>query len=346
MSFHETSSGETHLDIEVINHSMLKTFRRCPKQTEYKYGRQLLPRIDSKPLTRGKWFHALLETHYKGGDWRVTHKQWCRMFFNLFDEEKEKLGDLPREMNMLMLSYLWHYKFEGEWEVLEVEKIIEATLPNGMKFRGKVDMLIRDRFGIWLVDHKTHKIIPDLRSRRLDTQSPAYIWACWENGIDVSGFIWNYVRTKAPAIPTILKSGDRFSKKLGETDYYTFARALQKSGFDPDDYRDILNRLKAQRYQREKPSTSPFFQRSVLERTDDSVAQAIRELTHTAIRLSEYNFDPLFTERVSDRSCGWMCGYRDLCEAELHGDQTRHILRNYREGDPFEYYEEEAKDDE
>src|SRR5688500_4738089 len=268
-------TGEHHLAVEVINHSMLKAFRRCPKQVEFKYGRQLLPRIDSKPLTRGKWFHSLLEAHYVGRDWKKVHKAWCRRFSGLFDEEKEKLGDLPNEMYRLMLSYLWHYKMEGEWEVIEVEKIIEATLPNGMAFKGKVDMLIRDQYGLWLVDHKTHKIIPSLLSRRLDTQSPAYLWACWENGIDVRGFIWNYIKTKAPSTPKMLKSGDRFSKKLGETDYYTFASALKKSGLPVEDYRSILDRLKSERYQFGKLNTSPFFQRQILERTDASVEQSI-----------------------------------------------------------------------
>src|SRR5688500_1591619 len=137
------------------------------------------------------------------------------------------------------------------------------------------------------------------------------------------------------------KSGDRFSKKLGESDYYTFASALRRSGLPVEDYSSILDRLKSERYQSGKLNTSPFFQRQILERTDASVEQSIRDLTHTALRLADYNFDPRFTERVSDRSCEWMCGYRDLCVAELHGDQTKQILRNYRKGDPFEYYEED-----
>lgn len=343
---HDPITGEYHIPLDVVNHSMMKTFRRCPKQAQYKYGNQYLPKVDSKPLTRGKWFHALLETHYTGGNWKTTHKQWSYEFAELFDEEKEHLGNLPQEMADLFRSYLWHYKNEGEWEVLEVEKTIHATLPNGMKFKGKVDMLVRDRYGLWLVDHKTHKILPELIDRLLDTQSPAYIWACWENGIDVRGFIWNYIKTKAPSRPKVLKNGKRFSKTLGETDYYTFAVALKKSGFPVGDYRDTLDYLKSQRYEFGKLSTSPFFQRHIIERTDVSVGNAIRELTHTAMRMRDYNFDPEMTERVPDRSCKWMCSYRDLCVAELHGNKTNLIMRNYREGDPLEYYDDNPRDPE
>lgn len=342
---HDAITDEYHIPLDVVNHSMMKTFRRCPRQARYKYGEQLLPKVESKPLTRGKWFHALLEAHYLGEDWMVVHKQWCREFAKLFDEEKEHLGDLPREMLRLFRSYLWHYKEESEWEVIEVEKTIHATLPNGMAFKGKVDMLVRDNYGLWLVDHKTHKVLPELIDRQLDTQSPAYIWACWENGIDVNGFIWNYIKTKAPSQPQMLKSGKRFSKKLGETDYYTFAVALKRSGLPVEDYRDTLDYLKAQRYKFGELSTSPFFQRHIIERTDESVAQAIRELSHTAMRMRDYNFDPSMTERVSDRSCKWMCSYRDLCVAELHGHKTNLIMRNYRTGDPLEYYEDNRRDD-
>lgn len=325
----------------VVNHSMIKTMRRCPTQTRYKYVEGLLPRVHNKPLTRGKWFHALLEAHYTGEDWTVIHKRWCRQFRGLFDEEKEMLGNLPQEMLMLMRSYLWHYKYEAEWEILEVEKIIEATLPNGVPFKGKVDMLVRDEFGLWLVDHKTHKRIPNLMNRLLDSQSPAYMWACWENDIPVDGFIWNYVKTAAPSIPVRIKDGSRFSKKLGETDYYTFATALVKSGLPTDDYRHLLDTLKTVRYKHGEPQTSPFFQRHILERKAPSVQQAVREMMTTVMHMSTYDFSPEVTERISQPGCEWSCDYKDLCVAELHGNNTKFIMRNFRKGDPLEYYERE-----
>lgn len=326
--------------IEPVNHGLVKAFRRCPRQTMYKYVDQILPIVYSKPLTRGTWFHALLEAHYNGGDWKAVHQAHTKRFQVLSDQDKDDLGDLPRELLRMMRCYLWHYKYESEWKVLAVEKTLSATLPNGRKFRCKLDMIIRDDFGLWIVDHKTHSRIPGLNQRLLDTQSPAYIWACWENGIDVDGFIWNYIKTKTPAVPKILKSGDRFSKKMGETDYYTFAVALKQAGFDPEDYRGTLDMLKRQQYKYGEPQTSPFFLRHIIHANEDGVGQAVRELMTTQERFEEYNFDPRTTERVVDRSCDFMCSYQDLCIAQLHGHRTDHIMRNYRHGDPFEYYED------
>lgn len=331
-------NGELFLNFDVINHGMAKSFRRCPRQFRYKYVQQIQPRIYNKPLTRGTWFHELLEAHYSGKDWKKVHRLKCREFSELFDEEKEKLGDLPTEMLALMRSYLWHYAHESEWEVLAVEMTIECELPDGRKFRGRVDMLVRDDWGLWLVDHKTHTRLPNLTARQLDVQSPLYVWACWQNDIQVDGFTWNYVKTLAPATPTLLKNGSRFSKKLGETDYYTFAKALKQSGLPVEDYRDKLNELKAHRFEHNQVQTSPFFQRHTLERTDESIEQALREFLVTRDRIATYDFDPKWTERHNDRSCEWMCDYSDICIAELHGNNTKPLMRDFKSADPFEYY--------
>src|SRR3546814_9646866 len=84
----------------------------------------------------------------------MSHK-----FSNLFDEEKEELGDLPREMQSLMESYLWHYRNDESWTVHEVEKTIEVPLPflSGVTLKLRLDMLVEDEYGLWVVDHKTHK---------------------------------------------------------------------------------------------------------------------------------------------------------------------------------------------
>ncbi len=166
----------------ISSNSMLKTFQRCPRQADYKYARRLKPKSVKLPLKRGKWMHSLLEAHYKAEagmetpPWQDVHKALTNDFSKLFDEEKEKLGDLPRECDRLMRGYLWHYK-EHAWKVLGVEGMLEAELPGGSIFRGRYDMLIEDEYGIWLVDHKNMKRLPNHALRMLDTQAPRYVWA-------------------------------------------------------------------------------------------------------------------------------------------------------------------------
>src|SRR6478609_1788452 len=78
----------------ISTHSMLKTFRRCPKQAEYKYVERLQPKIMGRPLRFGTWMHALQEAHGKGEDWREEHERLTKKWDLLFDEEKDAIGNL------------------------------------------------------------------------------------------------------------------------------------------------------------------------------------------------------------------------------------------------------------
>lgn len=332
--------------VPVNTHSMLKTFRRCPKQAQYKYVDRLKPKVLGKPLRRGTWFHALLEAYYKGEDWRAKHEELTREFAGYFDEEKEDLGDLPTECLRLMLGYLWHYKNEV-WTVHEVEFTLETDFPDGSIYRGRVDMLIEDEYGLWIVDHKTHKTLPNLDFRLLDAQSALYIWAAHRNDIPVLGHIWNYVRAKPPTKPQLLKDGTRLSKRAIDTDYPTFVLALKEYGIDPQRYAREINRLKRMRYQHGEMQTSPFFRRDVLEKSPAMVKQVAQEAYLTAKRMNKYPFETGFAERVVDRSCTFMCSYTDLCTTELFGGNPDQVRRSrYTVGDPMDYYhDKESSED-
>jgi hypothetical protein len=335
----------------ISTHSMLKTFRRCPKQAEFKYVHRLKPKRLGSPLKRGTWVHALLEAHSKGQDWRKVHDHYTKLFNEMFDEEKDYYGDMPREIMTIFKSYLWHYK-NDPWEYLDAEFQLEATLPDGTVYRGKVDALIRNQFGLWLVDHKTHKTLPRLDFRLLDSQSALYLWAAQENGLKVNGFIWNYIRWKAPSTPKLLVKGDRISDSPCDTDYPTFVRALKKyknenPGFvirDKDRQKAAF--LKSQQYEFGKLQTSDFFRRDVLEKSPDMIERVLQGNYTTSLRMHDYDFDnPDQVERVVERSCEFSCSYTDICTTELvTGDASRLMKQNYIQGDPNDYYNDRAGD--
>lgn len=352
MSDGNSPTGLYVQDGEVINtHSMLKTFRRCPKQAEFKYVHRLKPRLLGSPLKRGVWIHSLLEAYHGGGDWRQVHRQYCGQFAKLFDEEKDYYGDMPREIEQIMLSYIWHYK-NDPWVFHEVEAQIEARFPNGWIYRGKVDSIIENQFGFWLVDHKSHKTLPDHNFRLLDSQSALYLWAAIESGIPVRGFIWNYIRWKAPSTPAILKDGSRLSKSACDTDYPTYVRALKKYKEEhpnfkiTQEYRDRANYLRNLRYEFGRPQTSTFFRRDVLEKSPEMLQRVMRENYHTAQRMNSYDFtDEAAVERVVERSCSFSCSYVELCAADIMGGNIRPMIRqNYTVGDPNDYYNDRAGD--
>lgn len=332
----------------VSTHSMLKTFRRCIKQAEFKYDMRLKPRLLGKPLKRGTWIHELLEYYHKGDDWEAHHKKLCAKYDELFDEEKDFYGDLPREIEVIMRSYIWHYALDP-WKILETEFTIECEFPDGSIYRGKVDMLIENQFGMWLVDHKSHKTLPDFSFRVLDAQSALYLWAARRNRIPVQGFIWNYLKWKPPTVPKLLKAGNRISKSAVETDYPTYTRALKKYKAESPNFRitpeyvEHQRMLKAMQYRPGEPQSSPFFRRDVLEKDTDMLKQVAREAFRTHQRMNDYDFDKPGVERSPDNSCRFMCSYQDICTIQLMGGNIMPVLKqNYIIGDPNDYYQDRA----
>lgn len=334
----------------ITTNSMIKTMRRCPKQAEYKYVHRLKPRRLASPLKRGTWWHALLEADGKGEDWREVHAKLSHEFGQLFDEEKDYYGDMPRELETMMLSYKWHYA-NDPWEYVDNEFQLEAKFPDGTIYRGKVDALIRNQFGLWLVDHKSHKTLPDFSYRLQDTQSALYTWAAWENGLEVQGFIWNYARWKVPTAPAILKSGTGFSQaKSLDTDYPTFARAVKAAREIPGFKFTALDKqrlrsLKEDRYEWGKPQTSSFFRREVFEKDPDMIERVVKEAYRTSNRIHNYDFsDRDSVERVPDRSCNFACSFQDICSAELIGGRVEPLLNSgYTKGDPNSYYNDDKQ---
>lgn len=356
-------SGHPYIEngVEITTHSMLKAFGRCPKQAQYKYVERLKKRRMNerdKPLSRGIWLHHLLEAHYAGLDWKVVHRKLSEKFAELFDEERESLGDLPRECAQIMKSYLWHYGANKAdplhgWHVIATEATLECPWPDGRGiYRCRVDMIVEDEFGMWLVDHKSHKSLPDHTFRMLDSQSPLYLWCAWENGYKVRGFTWNYLRTKAPTTPHLAYAGtprERLSTAQIDTDYPTYylgVKALDR--LDDPVAREKLSYLKSLRWEYGKVQTSPFFRRDTLEKDDAMVARVVAMAMRTRDRLTDYDWGTPknnSVELVTDRSCKW-CSFVDLCQTELFGGNA-HIIRRqlYRVGDPLDYYRDDKDED-
>lgn len=301
-----------------FNQSRIKTFQRCPKQYEYKYIDLLQSKKKSRPLFMGSWVHACLETFYAQGDWKIGHQQYVDEWDKLFDEEKTELSakyrgtPLPQVVERIMRSYFWYYRQDG-WKPYMVEQILEVETPlkydgKYFVFKGRLDLIIEDEDGkLWLVDHKTASTIPPASAfHAMEPQLMLYPWAAKQQyGIELAGVIWNYVKSKPPTIPQLLKSGGLSSRKIS-TDYPTLYRFLKQNELDPNDFKHILvplskrsEFLRRYRMPREKVVTDNIL-RDVLsvEKQIDGTKRFVRNVT---------------------KDCSRMCSYHDLCRAELNG---------------------------
>jgi hypothetical protein len=324
----------------VVTHSMIKSARDCMNMTKYKYAERLKPKSEQGPLKRGKWIHALLEVHYTGGNWRDEHKKWVKEYKALFEEEQEKLGPLPEMIEQIMRGYFWHYKNDEDWIVHETEFTVEAEFPDGTLYRGRVDNLVETRYGLYLVDHKSHNYLPGSTHRLLDAQSVLYIWAARKMKIPVKGFIWNYIRAKPQSKWRFKQNGELYAN-IGETDFPTAVASLKAAGKNYKDpqWRERLLALQKMRYQKDAMQLSPFFRRETLEKDNALIKEILSSAIRTANTLNTYDFAAPGVERNPGRRCEWGCSYTNLCTTELLGGNADMVRkREFKIGDPMDYY--------
>ena len=157
----------------VITQSLVNSWMDCPVNVYYRYIRGLTPKNPQEHIIRGVWIHECLEEYYKTGSWRDKHERWAR---------KYPSQRLAQEIDRTLTGYAFFYGAD-EMEVLATELPLEADLPCGYKFYGKLDAIARMPDGRRLiVDHKTTKRIKPMEQQIVQIQAPMYMWLCEQNG--------------------------------------------------------------------------------------------------------------------------------------------------------------------
>src|SRR3990170_7370264 len=297
-----------------LSQSKVKTFLRCPKKYEFRYVQNLVPKEKPLPMERGLWIHECLEAFYKGRNWKRTALLRLKLNFrSLFDEEREALGDLPSEVERIVESYT-RYWDDTEWEILAVEKEFAVKLKSGLTLKGKIDLVIRDALGVWVVEHKSNKRLPTEGPRIPDPQTTIYNYALRSMGLEGMGTIHNHIRTTPPKTPYVLKTGGLSKARGIDTDYYTYRQALKREGLDLKDYRDILLKLKRD---------DRFFRRFRIPWKKTAVKSMMADYKTVAWMIDNTKQFP----RHISQMCVRDCFYFQLCMVELHGGNASALKR-------------------
>lgn len=264
--------------------------------------------------------------------WEKRHKQLTKKFNSMFEEERELYGDQPTICRNIMEGYEYHWRKEEEhWEVIAVEEEFSVELPHGHIFRFKVDGIITDEWGMWLLEHKSHKTLPDDNYRFIDLQTARYVWALKKLGYPIDGVLWNYIRTKEPSKPKLTQKGVLSKAKL-DTDLFTFVQGLKELGIDPREHRDVILALKRH---------NSFLRRVKTPKPDLISKTLIKEIVTVADAI-ERGSEPT---RSIDRSCVYMCSYMDICMTELYGGDAKQIISSrYRSATTDDYYANPEKE--
>lgn len=307
----------------VASNSRLNTFSRCKNKYRYRYIEGWEIRKKAIQLERGSWLHKLLEVYYRGEDWRAEHKRLTKEFYNLFEEQREDLGDMPGDCLRIMRAYLRYYKDDFDrYNVVDTELDETVTLPNGMRMRIIVDLILEDKFNgmLYAWDHKSRTKFEDGETMILDPQLTRYY-----HGLELLGYSplggvgYNELRTKPPSIPAQLVRGGLSKRKDIDTDVYTYMREIKRLGLDPTDYADILRLIATKQHER-------FFKRTVLPKDPPMLRTIMSETVDIVNEIKDAHNKNRFP-RSSDKSCRWGCDYKDICIAELQGANALPLVK-------------------
>ena len=314
-----------------LSYSKIGTWKRCWKKFHYKYINGLRLKTKPRKPRMGILAHEGLLAKWKGEDWEAKIEE---VFYDVLgmpkslvpDEDKEDI-ELVKKVLKRYFAHRTHFRSKDEKDLIEPETKFSIPIPNtNIDLIGYMDKVIKvPNEGIWLIDHKFTTLAPEkkLEKMELNEQIDYYIWALTQMFPDekVIGAIFNVVRLKLPTEPQPIKSGKRLSKAKITTDYETYANAISKHGFDPEDYGDILTKLEHQ--------DSPFFRRGWIDRDSYEIQEIGRELQALAFEI------PKTTNDIRSRDttkCNWDCDYEDLCLTEKKGGDVEAIINEY-----FEY---------
>jgi hypothetical protein len=316
-------------ELMTTTYSMWSAFRNCRKACEWRYIRELVPLERDHTLAFGTLIHQCLETWHRDRDLAKVLDLIDRARPNHAGDDRERADwHLARAM---MEGYAARYPTE-DFEVVALERTFEGPIINpatGAQSRsfvlaGKVDGIVRNAEGHWLLEHKTAATIDSSYLERLWGDFQIVLYSHYVEqvlGIPVAGVLYN-ILGKA-----------RLQQGRGETEAEFEARraeliARSKSGKtsakrkDPESDEDFQKRLA------EKYADPAVFHREMLYISRDQfevLESELWELTQAfleARRRGVYYQNPGFCFHYNRP-----CAYYPLCR----GNGAQHLIDNFYE---------------
>ena len=339
--------------------SSVTTWRECEQKYHYSYIDKLRPRVDRGPPTLGRMLHRYIEVFMSGAKKGASPKRARRFHVNAVDvvvseyaeelqgmawtaesmDADETAAELRRLMPTFKLLSVAYYRNRGKSDFathkpLLIEEHVEMPVTDGIILPGVIDMVTEGEDGrIYLWEHKSTKNIPRAGRRFKDLQTLLYAVVLEEKyNLVPDEVIWNYIRTKEPIAPQILKDGTVTKRNDLDTLTELYLKSIADAGEDRADYADVLERIREQEQTR-------FFPRFQVPRiaVEDIL---LRDFARTAVDIKRARDNSEFIPvRNISPNCDW-CDYAKLCEAAIIGGDDEDIKRRL-----FKLPKEEQHDD-
>lgn len=299
------------------SHTALKLAQRCYKAWAYKYIERLEKAERPAHLERGSHLHNGLEYLYD----ETKEDDLITWWDESSEEDRDILSRYGLEYNAP----------EENWEVLHVEDDFEMAIGSHFVVF-KPDLVVRINEEVWVVDHKTTKNIPDEYDpyNMTDFQHLLYIAGMRQIYPETKGFIFNYIRTKAPTLPKLIKDGSRIGNlRAMDTTAAILQDFAEAHGMDGmEDVQDKLNIL--------RHTPNRYFQRHYIIVPDEAVDQAVADTQAVLDELAKKEtLGGPYPRHVLSKGTGYAscsnCDFQAICHADLLGINRDVVLLDYIE---------------
>ena len=310
-----------------VSQSKVKTWRRCHYAYHLRYVERLRKKAKSRPLQFGTIIHQMLEADAEGDDPFAVLPRVLKEQGKLFAAEREMYGDILEDIRQIMSAYFDYWpekdlKFERR-DGKSGEHEFNIELFPGVIWNGKIDAIGRTPNKLrWLVENKTFNRKPSDDDRWRNLQSCTYIRANdmlgWPNA---DGMCWNYIGSKVPAKPGLLKDGAMSEKNI-VTLPITVRETIKELGLKEKDHKGFIKRS--------EEHLSSWFQR-IHTPVNTSVVDSVFEDFKFSI-LEMIDGHEKCKDKNIEKHCGW-CDYNALCRAELEGNDVDYLKqKDYESG--------------
>lgn len=307
-----------------VSQSKVKTKRRCNRAYHHRYVDKLYRKKKGRPLQFGTMIHEMLELHASNKDpfsyLEAIEKDTKKM--KVFKAQADEWGDILVDCGLIMEDYLEFWPEDSfTFDQLNgqgAEFMFEIEIMKDVIWNGKIDAKGTTPNGLrWGVEHKTFTRRPNDDDRWRNLQSCSYIRANdvlgWE---PLDGIMWDYVKSKPPLYPKVLKDGTLSSARL---DTLPSAVSWAIRDWRKTAAKDIKKTKYPRLIEMAEQNQTDYFKRIHTPVQSQVVDMVFTDFEATIRRMVDEHGK--CWDMNIDKHCGW-CDYEGVCRAELLGDDV------------------------
>lgn len=319
-----------------VSQSKVKLWRKCHFAAHLRYVEKLRRKRVPRPLMFGRLVHDMIEAYANGDDAFDKLAELTKKNGPMFRAEAEEYGEIVDDVRVIMTDYFEYWdKDKNSITYVRMNKkgaehTFEVEIADGIIATGKIDAVVKTPNRLrWLAEHKSFGRMPNEDHRWRNLQGSIYIRIMEMLGLPpVDGTMWDYIWSKPPGRPQMLKGGG-LSKKMLVTLPTRVRDVLKQHKLSSTDYKRLLQMGEQSR----KSYFVRIFNPARKKVIDHIYADFVKTATDMADRLGHEK------EMNIDRHCDW-CEFEPICRALLQGSDVEFVKKK-----EFEKHVKETHDD-